>query len=127
MQHDDDSATSLRKLEKYIGTLKPSRELNVLPLESREVILSMNNHISNARMLVFDSLTAANSQVQLVSLKAGIKHLQELDEDIVTASQLDLLGPADVAHLSAMTQQLVEGLSGREDNEQEDSTRIIDR
>lgn len=109
--------TSIRMLEKYIGSLKASREHNTLSADAREVVLSMKNHTANARLLFDDAAKAVNAQSRELELKNCIKHLQELQDDTVKAGQLDLLGPADVAQLWAKVEQVIEHLSDSEDEE----------
>jgi hypothetical protein len=101
------STADLRKLEKYIGNLPPSRRLNLLNPAARRVVADMNDHAYNARVLAYEVVVAPTIRRQCAALEASIQHLVDLQEDILKASGFDLLGPADVAHLSALADEQI--------------------
>ena len=110
MDKDNSPAKALKKLERYVYNLKAAKELNTLERGEREAMIAMRDHISGARFQIEAYLNDDDTRSQIALLNLGIEELVSLRDSILLASQYNLLGPADVAEFSAMTEQLIEQL-----------------
>jgi hypothetical protein len=99
-----------RKLEKYIMTLPKAKQFNTLSSEPRKAMMSLSDSAYNARIAIERYFHADDSQEQAQFLQVAIEQTTLAGEQILHASNFDLLGPADVAHLSALAEQIKERL-----------------
>lgn len=100
----------IRKLEKYILALPAAKQQNTLDKKEREVMIGLVETAAGVRGDLVRLSTADDTAEQARLLQASIASLTKLQEHILTASQYDLLGPADVAHLSALADYIKERL-----------------
>jgi len=100
----------VKKLEKYIYTLKAARELNKLDRLPREAILKLRDAITIARGAVDRYFGSDDTKEQLQALNEATDNLKLVSEAILEASQYDLLDVTDVAHLSALNEYIIDQL-----------------
>jgi hypothetical protein len=99
-----------KKLEKYIYTLKAARDLNKLDRLPREAILLLRDSVTNARGAVDRYFGSDDTKEQLLALNEATDQLKLTGDAILAASQFDLLDVADVAHLSALNEYIIDQL-----------------
>ncbi len=99
-----------KKLEKYIMTLPAAKQFNTLSREPREAMMDLSDGAYNLRVNAERYFHSDDSAEQQIFLSAAIEYSNLLNDKILGASQYDLLGPADVAHLSALAEQIKEQL-----------------
>lgn len=99
-----------KKLEKYIYTLKAARELNKLDRLQRDAIVRLRDAVTTARSAVDRYFGSDDTKEQLLALNEAKEQLKETGEAILEASQYDLLDVTDVAHLSALNEQIIDQL-----------------
>jgi len=99
-----------KKLEKYIYNLPAARKLNMLKSNERELMITLRNSISTAQGAISTYTHSDDTHEQALALNESKEQLKQVSSAIVEASQYDLLNVADVAHLSALTEQLIEQL-----------------
>jgi hypothetical protein len=99
-----------RKLEKYIMTLPSAKKFNTLNSEPRKAMMHLSDSAYNARIAVEKYFHTDDSEEQAMFLSAAIEYVTATNEAILAASQFDLLGPADVAHLSALAEHIKDRL-----------------
>jgi hypothetical protein len=99
-----------RKLEKYIMMLPSAKQFNTLSSEPRKAMMTLQDSAYNARIAVERYFHADDSDEQAQFLAIAIEQTTLAGDQILTASSYDLLGPADVAHLSALAEQIKERL-----------------
>lgn len=100
----------VKKLEKYIYTLKAARELNKLDRLPREAILLLRDSVTNARGAVDRYFGSDDTKEQVLALNEATDQLKITGDAILAASQYDLLDVADVAHLSALNDYILDQL-----------------
>lgn len=103
-------SSQTKKLEKYIYTLKAARELNKLDRLPREAMIRLRESITTARGAVDRYFGSDDTKEQLKALNEATDQLKETGEAILAASQYDLLDIADVAHLSALNEYIIDQL-----------------
>jgi hypothetical protein len=99
-----------RKLEKYIMTLPSAKQFNTLSSEPRKAMMTLQESAYNARIAVERYFHADDSDEQVLFLTTAIENITVTGDSILLASGYDLLGPADVAHLSALAEHIKERL-----------------
>lgn len=99
-----------RKLEKYIMALPAAKSFNTLSSAPREAMITLSDGAFKLRTAAERYFHADDSGEQQMFLEEAIIQADKTGEAILAASQYDLLGPADVAHLSALAEDLRERL-----------------
>lgn len=99
-----------KKLEKYIMTLPASKQFNTLAHEPRRAMIELTDAAYQLRSNTERYFHADDSTEQQVFLAAAIEQSGLLNDRILTASNHDLLGPADVAQLGALAEHIRERL-----------------
>ena len=107
---EESLSQQVKKLEKYIYTLKAARELNKLDRPARESMIRLRDSVTNARGAVDRYFGSDDTAEQVIALNEAIKQLQINGEAILESSQFDLLDIADVAHLSALNEYIIDQL-----------------
>jgi hypothetical protein len=100
----------VKKLEKYINTLPHAKNLNMLSRAPREAMITLRDSIFTARQAVDLYFGSDDTKEQLMALETALSSLKVVGIAIMDASQYDLLDVADVAHLSALNEYIVEQL-----------------
>ncbi len=93
-------------LERYLATLPASKQFNKLGTEPRKAMIALSDKSYSLRINTEKYFYADDSDEQKMFLEASIEDADMLSEQILVASQFDLLGPVDVAHLSALTESI---------------------
>jgi transcription termination factor NusB len=110
MDSTDSLSKQAKKLEKYIYTLKAARELNELDRLPRESIMRLRDAISAARGAVDRYNGSDDTKEQELAHIEAVDQLKIVGEAILESSQYDLLDIADVAHLSALNEYIIDQL-----------------
>lgn len=100
----------VKKLEKYIYTLRAARELNKLDRPAREAMITLRDAVTTARGAVDRYFGSDDTKEQLLALNEATDQLKLTGDAILLASQYDLLDIADVAHLSALNEYIIDQL-----------------
>lgn len=99
-----------KKLEKYIMTLPGAKQFNTLSSAPRKVMMDLQDSAYNLRINTERYFFADDSEEQKLFIEAAIEQAKRVNEHILKASEYDLLGPADVAHLGALDDSILERL-----------------
>lgn len=99
-----------KKLEKYIMTLPMAKQFNTLGSEPRKSMIALTDSVYNLRVACDRYFHADDSAEQQLFLEEAIIQVKAANEHILMAGGQDLLGPADVAQLSALAEHIKERL-----------------
>jgi len=99
-----------KRLEKYIYNLPAARKLNMLKSNEREAMIKLRNSVSSAQGAIGIYSHSDDTKEQSEALVESKQQLKMVSTALIEASQYDLLNVTDVAHLSALTEQLIEQL-----------------
>ena len=99
-----------KKLEKFVMTLPSAKRFNTLSSEPRKAMMELSDCVYSLRINTERYFHADDSEEQQKFLEAAIFQVEKVQKQILEASQYDLLGPVDVAHLSALAEQIKERL-----------------
>ena len=82
----------------------------MLSSEPRKAMMALSDNAYSLRINTERYFHADDSGEQRKFLEAAIGQVDKIQEQILEASHHDLLGPVDVAHLSALAEQIKERL-----------------
>lgn len=99
-----------KKLERYINTLQHAKQLNKLSSAPREVMIALTTAAYQARRAVETYSGSDDTEEQLLALNEAIQSFKVVGESILKASSYDLVDTVDVAHLSALNEQILDRL-----------------
>jgi len=99
-----------KRLEKYIYNLPAARKLNMLKSSEREAMIKLRSSVSSAQGAIGIYTHSDDTKERSEALNESKEQLKQVSVTIIEASQYDLLNVTDVAHLSALTEQLIEQL-----------------
>lgn len=85
-------------------------DINSLPREQHEAVTALKNQAIDLRLEIRDYGMAETRSQQEQLAKAAAERLEALQASILKVSEYNLLGAADVAQLSAQSQQLIDVL-----------------
>lgn len=92
-------------------TLPAAKQLNMLDRPAREAMITLRDAASGARVAIAKYWGNDDTKQQQQALEEAVENLKLLQATILIASQHDLLDTVDVAHLSALAEQISERLS----------------
>ena len=101
-----------KKLERYINTLPHAKQLNKLSSAPREVMIALTTSIFQARRATETYSGSDDTEEQLMALEEAIMSYKQVNKSILLASSYDLIDTVDVAHLSALCEQILDRLRG---------------
>lgn len=85
-------------------------DVEVLSFEEKELVRTLKLQLSDARLDVRDYEYAQTRAEQQHAATEGRQRLEQLQQQILKASEHNLLGAIDVAQLSALTQHIISEL-----------------
>jgi hypothetical protein len=94
-------------LQGQVGRLLRSFDIDSLPADERKILQALKRQTADARLDVRDYGLAETAAGQRSLAEATRTRLRELDDMFIKAGGMNLIGAADVAQLSATTQQLM--------------------
>jgi len=97
----------VKDLQGQVGRLLRGYDIDSLVSAERGTLTALKRQAAEVRLDVRDYGMAETVAEQRRLAAEARARLQQLDELILQAGSLDLIGAADVAQLSAMTQQLM--------------------
>ena len=94
----------IRSFEQYLFTILSAVDIDDQPLAVRNAILLMKRQVVDARLDIRDYEYADTRAEQERHAKAAKKQLTQLEENIVSSTQLSIFSSVDIAQLSAQIQ-----------------------
>ncbi len=107
---EESLSKAAKRLQKYVYALPHAKQLNMLSSERRKAMIELRNNIDTAQSSIVRYESSDDTKEKAKALEASIEYIVSTNEAIIQASQHDLLGPADVAHLSALSEHIKERL-----------------
>ena len=101
---------TIKRLEKYIYNLKAARELNTLGTAERDAMVALRTDVTAARIAYEYSQAEDDARATIRAVEETIERLEAVREELLAASQYDLLTTVDVAQLSALTEHILEAV-----------------
>lgn len=91
-------------------TLPAAKQFNTLSSEPRKAMIALTDSVYSLRIASERYFHADDSRDQQQFLGEAIEYADLANDQILMASSYDLLGPVDVAHLSALAEHIKERL-----------------
>lgn len=100
----------IKKLERYVRLLSAFKRLASLGRDERGSLLVLSEHLADAGKLVHDASATEDPIVRADGRGRAVDQLIEFRQSLLVASQYDLADAADVAELSAMSDQIIDAI-----------------
>lgn len=107
---NDAPLKQLGQIAQQIRSILHATEVDPADMIMRKMIQNITRNLEIARKFLHDYEREEDVRVQALILPQGIARLETLRKNILDASQYNLFGAVDVAHLSANIDQLIERL-----------------
>ena len=99
-----DSDALLEKINDFISQINRVDSISEAGLKQTDfpdkVILSLHNHLGNAKHYISDETTAFNATEQFISITHAERELNELRDDLLLLKQHDVIAESDFELLS---------------------------
>lgn len=102
--------TQMKDLAALANGKLTSFDVETLSYEEKELVRTLKLQLSDARLDVRDYEYAQTRVEQQQAATEGRQRLEQLQQQILKASEYNLLGAIDVAQLSALTQHIISEL-----------------
>lgn len=86
-------------------------DIRKLSSKERNIILKLKQELTDAKIYSSDYERSETMEEQIENAVKAKKNLEKARKDILLASEYDLFGAVDVAHLSAEIEQTIADLS----------------
>jgi hypothetical protein len=105
--HSNPPAAAVKQVDNQINMIL--RAVNYRQLAAREVKLlaGLTQNLSDARIYAHDYEVSEMREEQLDNAKKAKKYLNQARAAILRASEFDIFGAVDVAHLTAQVDQII--------------------
>jgi hypothetical protein len=100
----------LHQIEMFVRSLLSELTDDELEVAARHAVRDIRQTVANARKFLRDYDREEDARLQARILPQCLACLATLRQDILDASQYDVFGAVDVAHLTATIDQLIERL-----------------
>lgn len=105
-----DLLADAKKLERYVYNLPSAKQANTMPKASAALMFDLKQSVYEIKLNISDYFASDEPSEQVKLLEDVTQLANTANDQILLASQHDLLNPVDVAHLSAMVEQIKERL-----------------
>jgi ribosome-binding factor A len=107
MENNTSPSNVVKRVDNSIGMIL--RKVNMREVADREVKLlaSLRQNLADARIYSHDYELSETREEQVDNAKRAKKYLEQARGQILKASEHNILGPVDVAHLSAQIEQVI--------------------
>jgi hypothetical protein len=103
---DKSPSHQAKQIEQEVNIALRKFDLSRLGTKERDDLLDLKRDLANARLYVNSYELSETRQEQESNAKFSRQWLAKANKKILAASEYNIFGPADVAHLSAQIDQL---------------------
>jgi hypothetical protein len=96
-----------KEVETQVGRILSAYDLDDLPREQRDLVITLKNNLIDARLDARDYEYAQTRADQLQAAADGKRCLEQVQHAIVKTSEFGLFSAVDVAQLSATVQHIM--------------------
>jgi hypothetical protein len=100
----------IKQLDAQISNILRKFDLRKLNAKEREVLDRLQQNLVDSRIYTTDYELSETRDGQLKNAKNAKKWLEQARKNILSASEFDIFGAVDVAHLSAQIDQIISEL-----------------
>ncbi|HEU4914730.1 MAG TPA: hypothetical protein VFT16_05025 [Candidatus Saccharimonadales bacterium] len=99
-----------KALESQISSILSFYDISELPMQQKDLVTNLKHQLVDIRLDARDYEYAETRAEQLQHAKEGKQRLGQLEQSILKASEYNMFGAVDVAHISAGIEQLISGM-----------------
>jgi len=100
----------VKRIDTQINSILRKTDWGEVNEKGRKAVVELRQNLADARIYAADYELSEMRDEQLDNAKKAKKYLEQVRRQILRASEFDVFGPIDVAHLSAQIDQLIEDL-----------------
>ncbi|HKU19194.1 MAG TPA: hypothetical protein VJP80_08085 [Candidatus Saccharimonadales bacterium] len=110
MQDESSPFSRAKELDAHVTSVVMRFDIDALPAAEQELLKTLKRLATDIRLDIRDYGLAETRAEQTQMAEEMTRRLAALEQLVAKAGELSMLSPVDVAHLSALTQQLVADL-----------------
>jgi len=100
----------IKQLDSQISNILRGFDIRKLSSKEREIISKLQRNLTDSRIYSADYELSETRDEQLDNAKKAKKWLEQARKNILTASEFNIFGALDVAHISALIDQIISEL-----------------
>ena len=104
-------STRAKHIDAHVERILRQVDLSKLSSKERNIIMKLKQELSDAKIYARDYELSETLEEQIENAGRAKKDLEKARKNILHASEYDLFGPIDVAHLTAEIEQAMTDLS----------------
>lgn len=97
----------VKALDTHVHGIVSAFDIDALMPDERKILALIKRQLTDARLDIRDYEYSDTREEQLRFATAGRKSCDEVQKSILQASEYNLFGAVDVAHISAQIQQII--------------------
>ncbi len=100
-------ARLVKQIDSQVQRVLRSTDWDEVNERGRKAVAQLRQDLADARIYAADYELSEMRDERLDNAKKAKKHLEQVRRQILRASEFDVFGPIDVAHLTAQIDQLI--------------------
>lgn len=96
----------VKQIDTQVNSILRKADWNEVNEKARKAVVELRQNLADARIYAADYELSEMREEQLDNAKKAKKYLEQARGHILRASEFDVFGPIDVAHLTAQIDQL---------------------
>lgn len=100
----------VKQVDTQVNSILRKTDLDQVNEKGRKAVLDLRQNLASARVYAADYEVSEMRDEQLDNAKKAKSYLEKARGQILRASEFDVFGPIDVAHLTAQIDQLKDDL-----------------
>jgi len=104
-------SAQVKKLEAQVRQILRKLNMHQLSLKQKKFVSDLQQNLDDTRIYVADYESSETEQERLANARLAKTWLASAQKNILSASEYNIFGAIDVAHLGAQIDQIIEVLS----------------
>lgn len=105
MENGTSPSQMVKQLDAQVNRAVRNIDIRKLSLKERNILADLAQNLTDAKIYSTDYELSETREEQLKNAKTAKKWLDQARKNILVASEFNVFGPVDVAHLSAQIDQ----------------------
>jgi hypothetical protein len=106
MQEQQSPSRIVKQLDAQVYRILRNTELHKFSVKERKILSDLQQNLTDARIYANDYELSETRDEQLDNAKKSKKWLEQARRNILAASEFNIFGAIDVAHLTAQVEQV---------------------
>jgi len=111
MEADQSLSKMVKKLEGQVRQILRKLNMHELSIKEKKFVSDLQQNLDDTRIYIADYESSEDQQERLANARLAKKWLVSAQKNILSASEYNIFGAIDVAHLGAQIDQIIEALN----------------